>query len=228
MQGYKVSKFNKNQNGFGLIAVLLLVFVAAVIVGGVYYVGTQQSKKSDKVSSSDSAANSSTDPTKNWKTYTQPADKSVSFRYPDNWKIGDFDGADTGNGVRNISLTSPSGTELDMRSTGAGLGGECLETQHTKVTYSSPIAGASDKYVVGWEMFDGSESLGSGLDVLNGDTQGSKVYTEVGDHTACITFSFAFTSPLNKDYFFGLKSDGKLDPKDESTARQILGSLTLK
>lgn len=218
-------KYNKYQNGFGFIAVLLLVLLAGVIIGGIYYVGTYNNKKLYNTSSSNLSA---ADPLIDWKTYTEPADKSVSFKYPDGWKLGDFAGPDIGNGVKNVSVTSPNGTELDLRSTDAGLGGDCLETQHTKVTYSKPINTAPELYVVEWEIFDGSKLLSTGLDVLNGSSQGSKVYSELGNHTACITFNFAFTSSASNGYFFGLKNGSKLDSKDLTEARQILGSLTLK
>ncbi|MDL2363040.1 MAG: hypothetical protein QFB86_01500 [Patescibacteria group bacterium] len=226
-----MSKIQNNQSGFSAIEGLLILAVVAIIGGTGWYVYNANKSTSNTYTTSSRSTTPRSRQTVH--TFTQPKDTTTTFKYPNSWTIGNADGPDIGDGTRNVSVNSPNGSELILVSAGAGRGGDCLENEHSTVSYAKKIPNTPNLYVVEWELIGGDTTTVAGLDVLNASSQGAESFTKVGDHPGCIPQYFSFSSAKGNKagYTFGLqRGNGSrgLNTKDSVMAKQILGSLTLQ
>lgn len=216
-----------NQKGFGAVEAILILVIIGLIGFVGWFVYNSNNKATDTLKNA--AAPAVNNSQAGWLTFKQPKDPTTSFKYPRTWKLGTANGPDDGDGTKNVSVTSPTGTDIDMVSAGAGRGGDCLPEEHSTVSYVNKINGADNLYVVQWTLIDGGTSE-SGVDVLD-VSQGGSQFAKLGDHQGCVTLFLGFGSTQGNKagYEFGFNNTGKaLSAKDQTVAREILGSLTVK
>lgn len=109
-----MQKRKLNNQGFGVVAILIAVLVVLVIGGASYLVwhknheskkSTTQNSKTDSASSNKSTGTKvAADPYEGWKTYTDSANH-YSFKYPADWTLTDS----TSDSNASASLVSPDG-----------------------------------------------------------------------------------------------------------------------
>jgi hypothetical protein len=125
----KISNNIKNNKGFTLVEVLLLI-VVLILVGGLGYLGYKQvNKKSTASTSSTNAKTAKTaavDPYAGWKTGTLKYEK-ISFKYPTDWTLTEEHPSLQVDNADNTLLTSPSGNVITLR-TGIIAGGSPMKT----------------------------------------------------------------------------------------------------
>jgi len=106
---------NKQQDGFSLVEVLLvLIFVSFVAFAGWFVydknksVKTSDSKKADTTKST--VETKEADPYERWKNYSL-SKANISFKYPETWKAEVV----PGNDVEKVQLTAPDTSELTIK-----------------------------------------------------------------------------------------------------------------
>jgi hypothetical protein len=119
----KISNNIKNNKGFTLVEVLLLI-VVLILVGGLGYLGYKQVNKNSTTSTSSTTASTTkttaVDPYAGWKTGTLKYEK-ISFKYPSNYTIKDESIAMPQSsdlcvypGIDHITLTTPGGKLIKL------------------------------------------------------------------------------------------------------------------
>lgn len=181
-----------NNQGFGLVGILLIILMIGGVVGAGAYIYRHNYQTKTIISSARTQSSSKrvsppqpvASPYAGWKTYTSSFEK-LSFKYPTNWAAVNTDNNFGIPNADSFQLTSPSGSlSVSWFSAVEGLGGACDATIMPGAAVSSggpgpcsywyvldkqKLAGADLYYVAGVETNDGSTySPWCGLQASNG------------------------------------------------------------
>lgn len=113
-----MSKLNKNEQGFGAVEAIL-VLVIGVLIGVVGWFAWHNHNKTTPTTTTTTTSVTTTpttttkpkpvDPYAGWETYTVAEDKTISFRYPSDWKvISNFYDSSAKPNERYVKLTAPT------------------------------------------------------------------------------------------------------------------------
>lgn len=120
-----MNKRQIEQRGFGVVELLILAVVVAVIaaIGFLVFNNLQNNDKASTTRSTDQSADTKLKEYKN-------KDYGFSLQYPSSWKVTEAL-EDGGRGVPEglITISSPSGTSININANLGGKGGDCLDDQ---------------------------------------------------------------------------------------------------
>ena len=166
----KISNNIKNNKGFTLVEVLLLI-VVLILVGGLGYLGYKQvNKKSTASTSSTNAKTAKTaavDPYAGWKTSSLKYEK-LSFKYPSNWTLADDSKPYSSSpedyrclkpGWDLVTLTSPYGSKVTMGGPRLSCGGGGFGGGQFSLSGHEPIKFAGSDIFLVYPGPDVSEAI---------------------------------------------------------------------
>jgi len=223
----------KNQKGFGLTAVLLIILVMGIIGGVGFSVYNKQSKTNNAkqgLNVTGSNLQSKTDTSnlvndeKNkdvyagWKEFTSKQ-RSISFKYPADWVLTANKSNDPG-GADNSDIISPNGTKIQWLSDTIGLGGGCwVEDGTVKTINVEALTTLPGSYYVEYSLSDG---MGIGVATKGPDGKTPQSNQDTGKCSYYLSFEDA-GNPNARGILTTFEK--KVMPADKDVAKLILKSI---
>ncbi len=160
----------------GEASIIIIIILLLIIVGLiVWYAFFGNKPVSQTASPSPSASVTATpDPYEGWKSTSLKYEK-FNFRYPADWKISDQSAVDANiGGFDKITLISPDGFAVSIRTNVWGIGGSCEDCKAFEAT-DTTILGEK----TGVSIF-GTAKGASGIGLMRADFNGQTVYECIG------------------------------------------------
>lgn len=184
----------KNQRGFGLVEVIILIVIVGLIGFGGWYVW-QANNSSNKTADT---GNTTTDPYKDWKTYTFKYEK-FSLKYPAYLTVKDKSHTNeyVKPGADSVEFANADGFTLKIQTGLEGIGGDCAVCE---VVDSEPITFLGQTLSLNYvNNDDGSTTVGYVVVTKNSDdwfgagTIGKNIKSTSDNHLLPMSIIMSYT-----------------------------------
>ena len=187
----------KNQNGFGVVEIILVLIVIGVIftLGWIAYSHYHKQTTLKNNTTQNTSTTVKKDDITSYKTYTTDI-YNISFEYPDSWSLSDpVTSNEEGNVSRSVTVNTSNNTKVDFTVGIRGLGGGC-DAPSTYEVIDTSVTSVRGQKQVSFSMTlqpntDGTYEGYYGL---------TDFYNSLGDIQTCPTTFYYVFSPTNDDY----------------------------
>ncbi|MEI7818940.1 MAG: hypothetical protein WCI47_02375 [bacterium] len=157
-----------------IIGALLLIIIAMAVWYALYGKPVALAPSNSPVVSASPSPSKSVDPYDGWKSFTLKYEK-FSFKYPANWTITDKSVVDPDlGGYDAITVKSPDGFAISMRTSVWGIGGSCEDCKAFETTTDTILGSKTGISITGDAK--GARDIG----LMRADVNGATLYECIG------------------------------------------------